>query len=456
MQLFNIGVAYGLSEMILSLVVKKKNLPKANKIISFPSVALLYVTYNDVMPELLFKLKDQTYKNYDIFVLDDSTKEKCIEIIDNCGLSVVRRGNRTGFKAGSLNNWLILYGNKYDYFIIADSDSAFEKDFIENIVKYAEHPLNKNIAIFQSKILPWNDKNSFPRIVGAMAPLAIYFNEKLGNECSTIISWGHNNLHRTGIIVAEGGFDENFVSEDFATCLNLIKKGYECKMVDVLSYEAIPETVQNYSKRYIRWAKQNLQLLKLDTREILFTTRLHLFMGIYMYTIWAIIFIGILIAVWGYSSSINDIIILFKFIVSGEIINTPFLQPFLLIIFYILNITLLRLPLSLKLGISMKDYFKNLLLNIAISSYLMFPLLKAELGTITNAKITFEVTKKGEKPSSIFQIIKEMRMSILFNIIILIGLINNPVFFFFNFVWLIPFLASPLIIYSFSENRHKM
>ncbi|MCX9073756.1 MAG: glycosyltransferase, partial [Candidatus Methanoperedens sp.] len=230
MQLFNIGVAYGLSEMILSLVVKKKNLPKANKIISFPSVALLYVTYNDVMPELLFKLKDQTYKNYDIFVLDDSTKEKCIEIIDNCGLSVVRRGNRTGFKAGSLNNWLILYGNKYDYFIIADSDSAFEKDFIENIVKYAEHPLNKNIAIFQSKILPWNDKNSFPRIVGAMAPLAIYFNEKLGNECSTIISWGHNNLHRTGIIVAEGGFDENFVSEDFATCLNLIKKGYECKM----------------------------------------------------------------------------------------------------------------------------------------------------------------------------------------------------------------------------------
>jgi membrane glycosyltransferase len=175
MQIINIGVAYRLIELLLSLAVKKKDLPKVNKLVSSPSVALLYVTYNDAMPDLLRKLNDQTYKKYDIFILDDSTNKEYIRLIDNYGFKTIRRGTRAGFKAGSLNNWLSLYGDKYDYFAIADSDSAFKNDFIENIVKYAEHPSNKNVAIFQSKILPWNTKNSFSGVVGTMIPLSIYF-----------------------------------------------------------------------------------------------------------------------------------------------------------------------------------------------------------------------------------------------------------------------------------------
>lgn len=450
-QIINIGVAYRLSELFLSLVVKKKDLSKFDKLDSFPSVAVLYVTYNDVMPDLLFKLKEQTYKNYDIYVLDDSTNDECIRVIDNCGFKVVRRRSRAGFKAGSLNNWLFLYGNNYDYFIIADSDSVFEKDFIENMVLYAEHPSNKSIAIFQSKILVWNTKSSFPRILGAMVPLTMYFSEKLGNECSTIISWGHNNLHRTKIIIEEGGFDENYVAEDYATGLNLLKKGYDCKLVNVVSYEAMPETIQSYSRRYIRWAKQTLQLLKLDTGSIPFTTKMHLFIGSYMYTIWFIFFVGILIATWGYSSSFKDIFVFINFIISSEFINTPFI-PLILMIFYILNITFLRFPLAIKLKIPMKDYCKSLILNLAIISYIMLPLLKAELKILTDAKIKFEVTDKNKCSSSFFQIIKEMKVSIFFNIIIIIGLIKNPVFLIFNFIWLIPLVTSPIIIYFFQKN----
>ncbi len=133
MQIINIGVAYRLIELFLSLAVKKKDLLKVNDLVSSPSVALLYVTYNDAMPDLLRKLKDQTYKKYDIFILDDSTNEGHIKLIDNYGFKTIRRGARAGFKAGSLNNWLSLYGDKYDYFVIADSDSAFEIDFIENM-----------------------------------------------------------------------------------------------------------------------------------------------------------------------------------------------------------------------------------------------------------------------------------------------------------------------------------
>jgi cellulose synthase/poly-beta-1,6-N-acetylglucosamine synthase-like glycosyltransferase len=458
MQIINIGVAYRLIELLLSLAVKKKDLHKVNKLVSSPSVALLYVTYNDAMPDLLRKLKDQTYKNCDIFILDDSTNERYIKLIDNYGFKTIRRGTRPGFKAGSLNNWLSLYGDKYDYFVIADSDSAFENDFIGNMIKYAEHPSNKNVAIFQSKILPWNTKNSFSRAVGTMIPLSMYFNEKLSNECSTILSWGHNNLHRTRMIMDVGGFDENFVAEDYATGLNLIKKGYECKMVDVVSYEAVPETVQSYTKRYTRWAKQTLQLLKFNTKNIPFITKLHLFMEVYTYMIWIIFSLGMFIAVWGYNSSFNDLIIFINFIISGEFVNTSFLKPFMLIMFYILNFTFLRLPLALKLGISIQDYCKSLFLYMAISGYMMISLIKAELKTIVGAKVQFDVTdKNGYKYKlSLLQIIKGMGMGVLFNIVLLIGLIKNPVFLIFNFVWLIPFLLSPIVIYLVQKESEQI
>ena len=455
MQIINIGVAYRLVELLLSLAVKKKDLPKVNELVNSPSVALLYVTYNDAMPDLLRRLKDQTYRNYDIFILDDSTNKEYIKLIDNYGFKTIRRGNRAGFKAGSLNNWLFLFGDKYDYFAVADSDSAFENDFIENMIKYVEHPSNKNVAIIQSKILPWNTKNSFSRAVGTMIPLSIYFNEKLGNECSTIISLGHNNLHRTRMMMDVGGFDENFIAEDYATGLNLIKRGYECKMVDVVSYDAVPETIQSYTKRYTRWAKQTLQLSKLDAKNIPFTTKLHLFMGVYTYMIWIIFFLGMFIAVWAYNSSFGDFIFFVNFIISGEFTNTPFLTPFMLILFYILNFTFLRLPLALKLGISIQDYCKSLLLYMAIRGYMMFSVIKAELKTIIGAEVQFDVTDKSvyKNKLSLVQIIKGMGMGIWFNIVLIIGLIKNPVFLIFNFVWVIPLLISPVVIYLIQKGE---
>ena len=456
MQVINIGVAYRLTELFLSLIVKKNSILKVDELANFPPVALLYVTCNDVIPELLSKLRNQTYKNYDIFVLDDSTDERYKKLIDEYGFKTIRRGTRTGFKAGNLNNWLSLYGDRYKYFVIADSDSDFEADFIENMVKYGEHSSNKNVAIFQSKILPWNTKKRFSRIVGTMVPLSMYFNEKLGNKCSTIISWGHNNLHRTKMIMEVNGFDENFVAEDYATGLNLIKKGYECKIVDVISYEAMPECVQHYTRRYIRWAKQTLELLKLNTEGIPFNTKLHLFMGVYSYIIWIVLFSGMLAVVLRYNSSFNDLIIFTNFIISGEFINISFLQPFILVVFYILNFTFLRLPLALKLGISIKDYFKSLLLYMAIGEYMMFSLIKEELKVILGAKVQFDVTDKSSydrHTPSLIQIIKEMKYGVLFNIALLIGLFRNPAFLIFNFVWLIPLLISPIVIYLMQKEH---
>jgi cellulose synthase (UDP-forming) len=446
MQFINIGIAFGLTEFILSLILDKNDLPRLKNFETYPDVALLCVTCNDVLPEVIHRLGYQDYPNCDVFILDDSTDDECKIETENSGFKVIRRYDRKGFKAGAINNWLSLYGDGYDYFVIADSDSILEKDFIRCMVEYGEHPLNRSVAVFQSKINNWNNGSRFARTIAFANPVSNYFMDKLANNCDLMVSWGHNNLHRTKLVKEIGGFDERFISEDFATCLELIGKGYKCKLVDILSYDMTPDNVYIYTQRHIRWAKQNLELLNLDIKNIPFSTQLHLFMSVYQYLIWIIYFIGIIIVIYSYNSSLEQTIAFVNTILSGEFEETSSPIPIILLIFYIFNLTVLRLPLALMLGITTKNYLKNLVLSMAVSYYMMLPLIEAQLKTLLGAKVTFSVTNKARGYDNMFKITKNSKYNSLFIIIVLAGLMRNPMAIVFNFIYLIPLIFSPLII----------
>ena len=92
---------------------------------------------------------------------------------------------------------------------------------------------------------------------------------------------------------------------------------------------------------------------------------------------------------------------------------------------------------------------------MAIRGYMMFSVIKAELKTIIGAEVQFDVTDKSvyKNKLSLVQIIKGMGMGIWFNIVLIIGLIKNPVFLIFNFVWVIPLLISPVVIYLIQKGE---
>jgi cellulose synthase/poly-beta-1,6-N-acetylglucosamine synthase-like glycosyltransferase len=305
-------------------------------------------------------------------------------------------------------------------------------DFIRSMVEYGEHPLNKSVAVFQSKINNWNNESRFVRTITFTNPISNYFIDKLANNCDLIVSWGHNNLHRTELVKKIGGFDERFISEDFATGLELIGKGYGCKLVDVLSYDMTPNTAYVYMQRHIRWAKQNLELLNLDVSKVPFNTQLHLFMSIYQYLIWIIYFIGIIIVIFAHDSSLKQTIGFTDSILSGEFAGTSSLIPLILLAFYILNFTFLRLPLALMLGISVKNYLENLILSMAVSYYMMLSLIEAQLETLLGAKVTFSVTNKGKRKDNAFKMAKNLKYNNLLILIVLVGLARNPMAIVFN------------------------
>jgi cellulose synthase/poly-beta-1,6-N-acetylglucosamine synthase-like glycosyltransferase len=443
----NIGIAYGLSELLLSLVVAKGDLPRLDELRCFPKVALLYVTYNDAMPQSMAELERQSYPNYDIFVLDDSTDDLYKNAVDAYCFKTIRRAERSGFKAGALNNWLSLYGDMYDYFVILDADSLLGESFIEDMVKYAEHPNNENVSIFQSKINNWNNSTNFARTLAITAPFANYVNDRLCNNCETILSWGHNNLHRTKHLIEVGGFDTRFVCEDYATAINLINIGHKCRMVDIISREMVPGTIKAYTKRSVRWAKQNLELLKLDTSRLPITTRLHIYMSIYYYSMWFVYFFGIFFAIYGYNSSVEDVFNLAGALARGD--PTLFFPSMSMLVFafYGINFTVLRLPLAVKLGISVKDYFRNLILFLAVSYYMMLDIMKAQAKTALGQKVIFDVTEKIDVRMSFVETVRCFKGTNLFILIVVFGIMRNPLSLVFNFIWLAPLLASSIVIH---------
>ena len=104
-----------------------------------PRILLLYCTCNDFNAKALTACRKQTYRNCKTVILDDSDDPHFRRQIDEYQLrygnvEVVRRTERTGYKAGNLNNYL-KGRTDYDYFVVLDSDEIIPPDFIEKTLK---------------------------------------------------------------------------------------------------------------------------------------------------------------------------------------------------------------------------------------------------------------------------------------------------------------------------------
>lgn len=159
----------------LVFVVRKKSIMKkyegiyATNIVREhnPKFVLLYCTCNDFNPEALKFCMSQDYDNFKAVILDDSSKEEYKAQIDEFAkqnnVEVVRRENRTGFKAGNLNNYLNNHKD-YDYFVILDSDEIIPHDFITKSLKYFYY--SDKIGVVQASHIATKGKNWFQSLLG--------------------------------------------------------------------------------------------------------------------------------------------------------------------------------------------------------------------------------------------------------------------------------------------------
>lgn len=450
-----LGTAYGITRQIVALLIRYRPLQSLDRVDTQKRVALLYATMNDVVPECLHSIS-QDYP-CDVFVLDDSTKPEARQVVDGISAerkyTVVRRENRRGFKAGAINDWLISHGAGYDYIVLLDADSYLPPDWVGETLKYAEHPANGDVAIFQGLINIWNLDTRFVHTLAPMARIGQFvWEQKLANALDAVFCYGHNVMLRVSALNETGGFVEGYVSEDFATAVALADRGWHSRFVPLHTYEAMPENVRGFVRRQNKWTRGSMEFFGFAGRSRISRERkFHLLQIPLGHMTNLLLPVGMILTVYGFASTPAGAAAFLSALISNPpavIWSVPVLR------FMIVFGALASIPSFLVryvCRISWPTVFRHRWLSSAISTLSLPYEFKSMLSYFFTGLKTIPVTPKSEKPLSMGEVFSLSSYSIALECVLVTGiLIFNPLAALFNSTWLIPMIFSPLIILKFN------
>jgi len=208
---------------------------------SQPKVSITFVNWNSKADtfNLIESLKKINYKNYEIIVVDNNSKEdidKDFKKKYSKTATLIKNKKNLGLAEGT--NIGIREGLKRDskYILNMNNDMVVEKDFLNILVGAMEkHP---EVAVATPLIYYMNPKNLIwcagcKYTIRSFKPLNQkeldkgQLKEKYVDGCDCVL------MIRASILKTEGLFDKNFfLFHEFTEwCLRVTKKGYKCLFV---------------------------------------------------------------------------------------------------------------------------------------------------------------------------------------------------------------------------------
>lgn len=234
-----------------------------------PRVVLVYCTCNDFSADSLLRSMRQEYRNFDVVILDDSSKPEYLAQVDafgaEHGVRVVRRADRSGYKAGNLNNYLGTAA--YDYFVILDSDEIIPPGYLRRALDYFAH--YPNAGIVQANHVATRNRNAFMRMfsIGVDSHWIAYQSVKDRHGFLSLL--GHGAMVSRECYVAAGGFP-HVVAEDLCFSIAARDAGYFTVFApDVVCEEEYPVDYLAFKKRHSKWTQGNMEFIKRYTGVIL-------------------------------------------------------------------------------------------------------------------------------------------------------------------------------------------
>lgn len=302
-----LNVAYMLINSIYARLSKTRILRESNDLEEIPSVAIIYTIRSEstgLYERMEFTLSNNNLIGTDLWILSGDTTAKYIEyensVVDRLcnkfGESKIRYMHSTnpGIKKREfLEIWLATYSDKYKYFIVCDADSSLPEECILKLIKKAEHPSNKDVAVFQSSLNVVNARTFYSKrqAIGVMSTMTLYTNVQQ-NLFKRILYFGHNALIRVEDF-KRTHVPQGMLSHDVWETVSLAKIGKKVAFCpDVISYEESPTNYIEDIKRIRRWCKGNLETWKLIfSKDISLGLRFMVGYGVYSYTTQFVLFI---------------------------------------------------------------------------------------------------------------------------------------------------------------------
>jgi glycosyltransferase involved in cell wall biosynthesis len=208
--------------------------------INEPLVSVIIPTYNSekYIEETLKSVLNQTYKNFEILIIDDGSSDSTNTIVEQ----YIKKDKRIfSYKVDRAGNPSIPrnYGIKQakgEYIAFIDSDDLWVKNKLE--VQMKHYLSNPNYAFVYSMSFTFGDVNFFSPFFEVLPLLNRAVRNKndllsIGNSvpCSTVLT-------KTSLLKKVGGFDEdiNLRAEDYDLWIRLSEFGSICFIPRIQTY----------------------------------------------------------------------------------------------------------------------------------------------------------------------------------------------------------------------------
>ncbi|MCC6673249.1 MAG: glycosyltransferase [Planctomycetes bacterium] len=200
----------------------------------------------------------------EIQVLDDSTDDTC-EIVQrtlrdlpaDLDIAHIRRGNRTGFKAGALAAGLAKA--KGEFLAVFDADFVPEPDFLRRTVPFFADP---RVGMVQAR---WEHINPDSRLLTRMQALLLdghFAVEHVGRQsrgCFFNFN-GTAGVFRRAAIVDAGGWQHDTLTEDMDLSYRAQLQGWRfVYRPDIACAAELPVEMRAFLNQQHRWAKGSVQ-----------------------------------------------------------------------------------------------------------------------------------------------------------------------------------------------------
>lgn len=388
------GIGYALSIFqVFKKQKEEKETPLGTELKAEPSVAILVAARNEpkeVLEDTFITINSINYKNKTVYLLDDSTEEKCCkeaeELARDYNLVLFRRdGPMHGAKAGIVNDWL-LKKLPAEYIAIFDADQNPLPEFLNVLIPILER--DKRLAFVQTPQFYTNIEQSLVSR-GAAFQQAVFYEYICEGKSLTdsMFCCGTNIVFRRRALEDVGGLDESTVTEDFATSVKLHARGWKSLYHGhTYAFGMGPESLSAYFKQQFRWAAGTISVFKKLIWQFLtrpFSLRLKQWWEYFLSSTYYFIGLAFLILM-----ICPVIYLLFKvpsFFARPEIYLLSFL-PYITLsmsVFYVI----LR-----KRNYSVKDLFLGQLLGISCFSVYI----RAAFAALLGVKTTFGITGKSK------------------------------------------------------------
>ncbi|PNH03644.1 putative xyloglucan glycosyltransferase 6 [Tetrabaena socialis] len=254
-----------------------------------------------------------------IQVLDDSTKEAVRQKVDAAAalciengqpVQVMRRDNRSGFKAGAMVEGLNrVEGLGYEYCAIFDADFDPPADFLEETIPPMHR--DKTLAYVQTR---WAFTNGNESFLTWAQKVNLSFHFDVEQRARSFLGWFFNFNGTAGVwriqsIHDAGGWQSDTVVEDMDLSLRCYLKGWNAiYLPHVDNNNELPCTLSSYKTQQFRWLSGPMQILVksfkniIHAKNISFARRANAFWFFLRYMLFAAITVGVLavppVALW--------------------------------------------------------------------------------------------------------------------------------------------------------------